>query len=565
MASTTGVILMAELFRVIRVRIQKAAIISAVVCAVYVLWVSHLSPFKLPGLEILDMFYLINTVARPLDSAVKEVVIISIDDESFKKMNMRWPWRRSIIAEMIEKISLDKPAVICLDLVFIGESVDASDDLRMAKAFKDAGNVMIGSYQGSGGRLVMPDRAIAGGAKEVGFVNKPADSDYTIRRMRPVLFSTSGRIINYALSAKVAAHLLRQNVAETVSGVPLLSDRTAYLYYFGSMDKFALIPAWKILKDDVSRGALKGKMVFIGSTSELLHDNHPTPLGIMPGVVLEANKTLQFLTGRFFHNGGFVLNFAALFMVVFIAVFGSLSFPIIRGIAVSAGAIIIFVALCLVLFLKGVIIEPFGGIFLVATLSVVIYGKRHITLVLDNIELQKEAITDGLTGLSVYRYFELRLKRDLENAAAGKKPLVLIIYDIDHFKEINDVYGHEFGNTVLRAVSKIIKDNSRKYDTVARYGGDELCVLMFDTKNEIAERNSLRVLDGIRRLELTVPDEKKTSVKITISCGMASLEDCAPKTPADFINAADSALYRSKNSGRDRISIYQSEKRREMA
>ena len=536
--------------------ISRALIISAVVCFVYIPWVSPLSPFRLPGLKIIDSFYLINNALRPLEAAAKNVVIISIDDESFKKMNMRWPWPRGTTADMLEKIRADKPAVVCLDIVFFGESVSAVDDLRLARAIKDSGNVIIGAYFGAGGKYVLPDRTIAESAKEVGFVNKPRDIDNVIRRMRPVLFSTSGNIIDYSLAAKTAAYLLGQPVDKTVSKAPLLKNDTAYLYYFGNMDKFVPIPAWKVLKNETARGAFKGKAVFVGSTSEILHDNHPTPLGIMPGVVMGVNETLAFLTGKYLRQGGRVLNYTILFIFVFIAVWSSLSLPFIRGIAVNAAGITAFLCLSLILFLKGIVIDPFGGIFLITAVSVIMYGKRHIVLAFENIELQKEATTDGLTGLYVYRYFELRLKMDLENAAREKKPIVLIIYDIDRFKQINDVYGHEFGNTVLKAVAKTIKDNTRRHDTVARYGGDEFCVLMLEATREDAKRHAKRVLDSIKQMSFETADDKKTAVKITLSIGIVSSENYTPNTPADFVKAADSALYRSKNEGRDRASVF---------
>jgi len=536
--------------------VSKALIISAVVCFVYIPWVSPLSPFRLPGLKIIDSFYLINNMLRPFETAAKDFVIVSIDDESFKKMNMRWPWPRATLAELIEKIGSDRPAVMCLDLVFIGESVDENEDLKLARAIKDAGNVMIGSYLGAGGKLILPDKMIAESAKGVGFVNKPRDIDNVIRQMRPILLSTSGNIIDYSLAAKIASYLQGQPVEKTVSKVPLINNDMAYMYYFGNVDKFVPIPAWKVLKNEAAPGAFKGKTVFVGSTSEILHDNHPTPLGIMPGIALGVNETLTFLTGKYLRRGGRVLNYTIVFIFVFIAVSSSLSLPLIRGIAVNAAGMAAFLCLSLFLFLKGVVIDPFSGVFLIAAISIIVYSKRHVVLAIENMELQKEATTDGLTGMYVYRYFELRLKMDLENAAIEKKPLVLIIYDIDHFKKINDVYGHEFGNTVLKAVAKIIKDNTRRYDTVARYGGDEFCVLMLEATNEDAKRHAKRVLDNIKQIPFEAPDGKKTAVKITLSVGIVSSENYTPDTPTDFVKAADSALYKSKNEGRDRVSIF---------
>ena len=217
--------------------------------------------------------------------------------------------------------------------------------------------------------------------------------------------------------------------------------------------------------------------------------------------------------------------------------------------------IALFLLLSLILFLKGVIIDPFSGVFLLISTSAVLYGRRQVVLALETMKLRSEAITDGLTGLYVYRYFELRIKRDLENAMLEKEPISLIIYDIDHFKEINDTYGHEFGNFVLKNAAKIIKGSTRRNDTVARYGGDEFCVLMPGASTENAERCAERAVQSIRRLTFNTADNKKT-VNITLSAGIASSEKYTPESSSDFVKAADQALYRSKKEGRDRISIF---------
>ena len=125
--------------------ILKAFIISVVVCAVYVLWVSPLGPFDFLSLKIIDGFYLMNNILWPSDNVVKDAVIVSIDDESFGKMGMRVPWPRGTIADMIEKIRSAEPAVICLDFVFFGESISAEDDLKLVRAIRDSGNVIAGS------------------------------------------------------------------------------------------------------------------------------------------------------------------------------------------------------------------------------------------------------------------------------------------------------------------------------------------------------------------------------------------------------------------------------------
>jgi len=299
-------------------------------------------------------------------------------------------------------------------------------------------------------------------------------------------------------------------------------------------------------------------MVFVGTTSSLMHDIHPTPIGMMPGVILTANETLTLSTGKFLHCAGRLLNFAIILIFVFVSIVSWASLPVMRGIVVNLIGIVIFPTLGFLLFLRGIIIDPFGGAFLIASISIILYGKKYIILALENIEMRRQSVTDGLTGMYNYRYFELQIKRELETAAAEKKPLSLVIYDIDHFKKLNDTYGHEFGNAVLIATAKIIKNNTRKHDTATRYGGDEFCVLMPEVDSKSAKKCVERVLGSIKLMALNSTDGKNAiaGITITMSAGIASLENCSPEKPADFIMAADSALYMSKEAGRGKVSVF---------
>jgi diguanylate cyclase (GGDEF)-like protein len=168
--------------------------------------------------------------------------------------------------------------------------------------------------------------------------------------------------------------------------------------------------------------------------------------------------------------------------------------------------------------------------------------------------LKKESITDGLTRLYGYKYFELSLKLHVKKALQGGKVFALEMYDIDHFKSINDTYGHEFGNVVLKAVAKILADNSRKSDTVARFGGEEFCVLIPGVKRENVFKHAERIRNNVKEMEFTTGKGQK--VRVTISGGIVSTEDYISENHLAVLRAADAALYRSKETGRDKVSIF---------
>ncbi len=165
------------------------------------------------------------------------------------------------------------------------------------------------------------------------------------------------------------------------------------------------------------------------------------------------------------------------------------------------------------------------------------------------------AITDGLTNLYNRRYFQQVLEREFSRAKRYKDNLSLILIDIDHFKHINDTYGHQFGDKILAEISKIIKNELRKTDFVARYGGEEIVAILPETSFKT-------IFVPIERLRKSIEDKKlrydHNDINITVSIGVACLTDDT-KNEQDLIQKADQALYAAKENGRNKIEYYKPE------
>ncbi len=168
-----------------------------------------------------------------------------------------------------------------------------------------------------------------------------------------------------------------------------------------------------------------------------------------------------------------------------------------------------------------------------------------------NRRLEQLAITDGLTGLRNHRYFHERLASEVERSHRSGHPLSLLMIDVDHFKHYNDRNGHPAGDSVLRGVDSILADGRRLNDVVARYGGEEFAILLVDTPRAAAcgLAETLR-----RRVEQQGFDHAagQPGGRLTISVGVATCPDHAG-TPAELVQSADTALYRAKNAGRNRV------------
>ncbi len=168
-------------------------------------------------------------------------------------------------------------------------------------------------------------------------------------------------------------------------------------------------------------------------------------------------------------------------------------------------------------------------------------------------KVEKLAITDGLTKAFARRHIMERLTEEFERAARHKLALSFLMIDIDYFKNYNDTYGHLVGDVVLRDIVALLKENTRELDLVGRFGGEEFCVVLPETKPEEALRVSERIRDVVEKHKFKAYDEE---TDVTISMGIASFPDRA-KTVDELIDNADKALYTAKDSGRNRVCVYE--------
>ena len=165
-------------------------------------------------------------------------------------------------------------------------------------------------------------------------------------------------------------------------------------------------------------------------------------------------------------------------------------------------------------------------------------------LEMENRILTVESMTDALTGIRNRGAIMEELESRMEKSSIYKSPLSIVMFDIDHFKPINDTKGHVFGDLVLKQVAKIINEEIRGLDTLGRYGGEEFLLILPNT----SRKSALQVAERIRRkvAEAAFPDD----VRVTISGGAAEYKG---KELLDFIDKADQNLYASKQNGRNKV------------
>jgi two-component system cell cycle response regulator len=163
------------------------------------------------------------------------------------------------------------------------------------------------------------------------------------------------------------------------------------------------------------------------------------------------------------------------------------------------------------------------------------------------------AITDPLTGLFNRRRFDDVLKREFAVTKRYPTSLSCLMVDVDHFKRINDLYGHEAGDRVLRGVASRLSSRLREVDTAARFGGEEFAVLLPQTPKQGATIVAERIAGVVRREHFEFTDG---SASVTVSVGVAESRDVTGSAPEALIKAADTALYLAKSRGRDQVVVY---------
>ncbi|MBK8190628.1 MAG: diguanylate cyclase [Vampirovibrionales bacterium] len=330
---------------------------------------------------------------------------------------------------------------------------------------------------------------------------------------------------------------------------------------------YAEISAWRILKamkDERSGGltaadkdlknSLKNKVIFVGTTAVATYDIKTTPIAqAMPGVVIQATvfDNLQ-------QNAGFMRRIDDIYNILLMLALCAISATAIFRLR-SALAASMVVAVLLALYLGAAVlafqklnlwINTAAPLIAVTVVTMLTYMIKYVSKNRAYERTYVMATTDAMTGLKNHRFFQEHLRESIQFSNRFNSKFSLLLIDIDHFKKFNDSFGHQAGDEVLRAVARKLKTSVRSNDLVARYGGEEMAIVL-DKANE---REALEVGAKIVRAvaEEAYPIAAGVSKHVTISVGAATYPTHG-KTPAELIEFSDQGLYRAKESGRNRV------------
>jgi len=165
-------------------------------------------------------------------------------------------------------------------------------------------------------------------------------------------------------------------------------------------------------------------------------------------------------------------------------------------------------------------------------------------------EIYRLTIQDGLTRIHNQRALTEFLDREVARSQRHKRPLSVLMFDIDKFKSINDTHGHLCGDFVLRELAECVRGTIRKEDLFARYGGEEFCMVLVETSPEEAQGAAERVRASIENHSFQF---ESTRIRLTVSVGVATTTGDPPVTPSELLRTADEKLYQAKRGGRNRV------------
>lgn len=511
----------------------------------------------------------------------KDIVIVAIDDASYEYIldhYGEWPLRRDMYAKMVDYIESQQPKTVAFDLMFVKSmksaiSADNSlvdvfkkydnvytsmnldnqpEDLRKAQQLPDKlaispDSVADNPIEYSNCRIIL--QGILDATSHIGMINVSRSDDGVLRKM-PLYLKYNNKYYPQL------GYLVAQG-SGMMKKVQSDDEASVILNWYGPAETFENIPMYKLLKaadgGETFDYDFHNKIVYFGATAASLFDIKTVPVDkVYPGVEVQATYVNNLLDGSLIKKCPEYVNLLAglvLALLTVLAVLKIQSMPTAFGLSFTIYTVYVLFAYELMrmnyYWIK--IVSPVAFAIFAFILAVII---KYLIKSRDFDAQYKLATTDGLTELYNHRYFQEQMQNQVSHSKRYGVPLSLIIIDIDFFKKFNDTYGHQSGDAVLRQVAFALKKNVRATDIVCRYGGEEMSIILPNTKYEEAV--------GIANKLCTIVSEKKCKLangkesNVTISLGVSTY-GADGETPAIIIEYADKRLYHAKENGRNRV------------
>jgi putative nucleotidyltransferase with HDIG domain len=485
---------------------QKEVINSLGIWAIAVLWyfvfgfeLFHNADLALGDLIASHSFWLFSPTPKEKD----EVVIVAIDEKTRHRLNRKWPWPRSLTAQMIHRISDCDPKVIGLDIVISGES-DPTEDNALIAALDCHPRIFSAITLQPDGAVQTPFQNFS---KPTGFVNKPLDAG-KVRSMIPAMKDFGGTdLLSMELRILQAYKGIDPNTPFDLSENEIsfgkqmkikLKEGLIPLNYLVHHNTFRIIPAYQVIENQINPNDFKDKIVMVGATDPVLHDEYDTVLGISPGVAIIANALVMLLSGRFITGVPLypTLLFGLICSGIIYAIcrrFG----PVVSSLTMLAMTAGMFF-FCVYLRSHDVLFSYFGLFFMPLTAFLGFNLYHYSCLIRIRNKIRNKALFDPESGLFSTRYFKVLVKEKSEQAGA----LALAGVKITNYEDLRRQFSVEEIKGLIKQVAAELRSelSVAKGDAMASLSPDVIGVVKENPKiDNLCQKIGNFVTNGERK------------------------------------------------------------------
>ncbi len=542
---------------------------------------------------------LINQGAKKASS---DIVIVAIDDATYEYIldtYGEWPIPRDTYANIINYLEQQSPKSLVFDLMFVKsfKSKNQADE-ALVNAFKKYNNIFTSmNFDNQSADLRIPPNlpdnisiniennskidfsqltftncrlileGILKATKNIGIINVSRSDDGILRKM-PFVVKYKDKYYPQ-LALRVGLNYLGENQNSfeidkhsnfIIGGkkIYLDDDGSAILNWYGPAGTYTYIPMYQLIKAVNGEKTeldydFSNKIIYFGTTAASLFDIKTVPTGkIYPGVEVQATYVNNIIDNNFIRkvNKGYTIALSILLALLIASVVTRVNSAFVASmISLSTYLIYIMIAFYAMKYENLWLELIYPLIFSIAAFTVA-YIVKYLVKSRDFEQQYILATTDGLTELYNHRYFQEQIRMQVEQAKRYSSHFSLIIIDIDFFKKFNDTFGHQSGDAVLRQVAQTLRKNVRATDIVCRYGGEEMSIILPNTKKEEAFSTAQKICNRVASKKFKLTGDKETHV--TISLGVATFPYDGDSATA-IIEAADKRLYTAKNNGRNQV------------
>ncbi|MBI4706944.1 MAG: diguanylate cyclase [Candidatus Omnitrophica bacterium] len=543
--------------------------IFAILVASAIFFVSQKGFFNRLELASLDLFFNLKKTSH----ANQKIIIVEITDADVASIG-NWPWQRSWHGAMARALTSFGAKFIYFDFILAEPASEEADALfeRELEANKNiylpfAFTTIPYDYQ----KAILPYKKFLDNAGGIGVINIMPDADGAIRRI-PLIFNANGKTYPH-IALKLAADYLGMQI-KTVKpdclvlsngiqnlSIPLLPKETMLLNWLGKWGTtfkhysfLDVLAAYKDVQDKITPkiniNDFKNSLCIVAVGAVGLVDIKAMPLEpVYPGVGVLATAISNIIDKNFFYYPPLWVNIFILYILSLTPLFIVRGERPLRETIQLFSIMGIYFAINFILFQNRIVINfsyPLVGLIT----NYLFFGTYNfLRVAMEKQTFFKMSVTDGLTGLYNISYFKILVETEIILSKSNPDTTFCILMaDVDHFKNFNDTYGHQTGDMVLKETANVIKNSVRSTDVVARYGGEEMIVLL----RGASLRFGLSIAEKIRRAVENNPVRSRENIHhVEMSLGVAMFK---PSDDIDsIIKRADEGLYMAKKTGRNRV------------